>query len=458
MVNITPCDRCDGEVKMQEIIDILNKCKLSKCRLKYNDVKMFFTKTKDEYWVQRSENQWYGLSISPEGKIMYSYPHLRNINDDTEIHLENCQLEEKMNGTNIIISEYDGVVNIRTRMNPNSIEFPVPTFFNETISQIANKELSKYISNLRKEMLEKYPSWYIYEADGTYVGLKTQETVRHMVNVDKITSAHPNFVYYFELLGRINPIIVDSEFKYGRYNIDYGMILFDIFNKNDLSFLSRKDKEKIAVEQRLILVPVKYNFSKIEDLRKAIPEIKKAADDKLSEGFVLKNGIDIIKLKSDIVLTSARRLYAILKGYIDLNDMSNYISKVVTVEYLKMPEKFNELVELIEEEAKADYPEEIIIKQSSQIQKRIAYFMSILVTNELIKEHKFETSDEMYRFLNSELPRRFEPLRSYIDYDLEKSVTDKKLKEEMKRRRVELFSKVSKYCMKTLGIDRGKRR
>lgn len=446
---------------MQEIIDALNKCQSNKCKIRYGEEVLLFTRNaKDGYWINRKECLLYGLAITDNGTIIYGYPHLLNIKDDTEIHLENCILEQKENGTCIIVSVYNGVVNIRTRMSAFPIEFPVPPFFNETINQIEDKNLKERILTLRTVMLSKYPEWYLNESDGTYIGLKIQKVVRDLLDVDTLTSTYPQYVFYLELIGRINPIIIDSEMKYGLYPFDYDLVLFDIYDKQYMKFLSRESKEIVVSELLdkdiyLEIVPIRYNFSKIEDLRKAIPEIKRAADDKLSEGFVLKNGVDIIKVKSDIVLDGARRLEAIMKGFIGLNDMYGYIAKVVTAEYLKSPEKFDELVELVGEEARADYPDEIVVKNKKDIQKRIAYSMSLLVVDKILSEKKFDTSDELFRFLNIELPKHFSPLKSYIDYESEKLISDKKEREKAKRIRVALFSHVAKYVCRKLGIDRG---
>lgn len=449
--------------QLEEIKYILLNCDTTKCKIKLGDDSYLFTKDKkDGYWINRRENREYGLVITSDGTVVWGYPHLINIKDSTELKLNKYILELKLNGTNVIVSKYNDKIIMRTRMSLNS-EFPVPTFWNNNINGIQDKEIQKRLLDMRNEMICKYPQYYIFEAYGEYVGLKYQKVIEDILPIKIITDTYSKYVFYFELFGKLNPIVIDDKFIYGVYIEDYDIVLFDIFDKESQTFLHRYLKEGIADTLKLKLVPVLYNFSNVDDLRKAIPHLKEEADRNLIEGMVLKPisdtiyGEDIIKVKGEIVLNSARRLEAVLKGFIMLNDLYNYISKVVSSESLKAPEKFNEIVELVGMEAVADnYSEEIVAKNKKDIQKRIAYQMAVLVADQIIKEHKFETSDELYRFINLELPKRFEPLRDYIDYELEKSTEDKKLKEKMKRRRVELFSKVAKYCMKTLGIDRGK--
>lgn len=441
---------------MQEIIKTLSECADQKCKLKYNNIRMMFTKDKQHgYWIQRLENQYYGLSVLPDGTIIYGYPHLTNIKDDTKFSLQSCYLEKKENGTCIPISIYNGVPNIRTRMNPIPAEFPIPTFWNSTINQITDDKLRAKISQLRDEMLSKYPWWYLFEADGEYVGLKIQEVVNSILDVEHITSYNNDYVFYFELVGKINPIIIDSEMKYGLYDYDYDVILFDIMNKKTHTFLDRKEKERIAEILGIKLVSLRFTFDDIKSLKKSIPFIKSNADVYLSEGFVLKNGKEIIKVKSDVVLQNAYRLNAMMRGYIDINDMYNYIGKTVSAEYLKRPDEFDNLVELVQIEAMSDYPEEIVNKQKNQIQKYIAYQMAIFVADKIVSEQTFETPDTLYRYLNLEIPKRFTPLKSYIDFDKEKFIEDKITRKRVKRIRTNLFSVVSKYCMKKLNIGRG---
>ncbi len=170
------------------------------------------------------------------------------------------------------------------------------------------------------------------------------------------------------------------------------------------------------------------------------------------EGFVLKNGVEIIKIKPNAILESAYRLNALMKGYIYGPDLLNYISKVVNMEHLSKPEEYETLIDLIVEEARADYLDDIIEKNRNQIRKRLAENMAIMVAIKIMEEQTFEDKAALFRYLNSEIPKRFEPLKSYIDFELEKLTTDLKLKKRMKRRRTALFSKVANYCMKNMDV------
>ncbi len=414
-------------------------------KLTYNGVKLFFTKEErngNTYYIQRLENDMYG-HVFHNGIWISSYPHLSNIKDGTKLTLEKCVFEEKLNGTNVGIGKYG----IRTRMNPFPVEFPVPTFWNSTINGMINKDLSKKLLTMRNEMLNRYPEWYIVAGDGEYVGLKVCEVVKHILDVDRMQKYGDfGFMFFFELIGKINPIIIDSDIEFGFYDFDYKMVLIDV--SRDGKFVSREMKERIADDMGFEIVPVRFRFDTIDELRNSIPMIKNEAAVHKIEGYVLKNGSEMVKVKPDVILESAYRLNSILKGYIYLPDLLNYISKVVSADSLSRPEEYDSLIEMIAEEAKADYSEDIVSKNKNQIRKHVAESMAILVADKIIKEITFRTKDEMFRYLNIEIPKRFEPLKSYIDYELEKTTEDKELKEKMKRRRVRIFGKVAEYCMK----------
>jgi len=426
-------------------------------RIDFNGKIMRFTKEKhgddSVYYVQRSENDVYGM-VFYEGTWLHSYPHLRNIRDSTRFTLESSYLEEKLNGTHVVIGRYqlgdrDHIDVIRTRMSPFPTEFPVSAFWNSNIEGLVRKDISKRILDTRTEMLAKHPDWFIFAGDGEYVGLRVQEVVKSLVNVDKILSAYHDYNFHFELVGKVNPIIVDSEFEFGMYDFDAKLILIDIFHKDYRRFVSRDVKEAVAKDLNLEIVPVKFNFDTVENLRFAIDSIRKEAEENKIEGYVIKNSTEIVKLKPSIILQSAYRLNAISKGRIFTPDLVDYIGKIVTLEYLSDPEDFDKLVMLIAEEARADYTGEIVDKNLIKIRKILAHEMALMVSIQIMEERKFGSKDEMFRFINTELPKRFKPLKSYIDFEIEKTTTDKALSKRMKRRRKDLMKKVTKHCLKT---------
>lgn len=418
--------------------------------LTYNGVKLFFLKGEhygEAYYIQRLENDMYG-HVFYNGIWIPSYPHLSNIKDGTKLTLEKCVLEEKLNGTNVGIGKYG----IRTRMNPFPTEFTVPTFWNSTINEMINKDISRRLLSLRNEMFNRYPEWYVVAGDGEYVGLKVQKVVRHILDVDRIQKyGNFGYMFFFELIGKINPIIIDSDVEFGLYDFDYKMVLLDVLK--DGRFVDREMKERIASDMGFEIVPVRFSFNRIDELRMSIPMIKSEALVHKIEGYVLKNGSEMVKVKADVILESAYRLNAISKGYIYLPDLLNYISKVVSVDSLSRPEEYENLIDMIVEEARADYKEEIITNSMNQIRKHIADSMAVLVADKILGETVFTSRDGMFRYLNTEIPKRFEPLKSYIDYELEKTTEDKETREKMKRRRTNLFSKVAKYCLEHTNLE-----
>lgn len=440
---------------IKEVENILLAMDTYIIRIDFNGKILRFTKeSHDErtYYVQRSENNVYGI-VFFEGMWIHSYPHMKNIRNSTEFTLETCNLEIKVNGTNVSIGRYltpggDKLDIIRTRMSPFPTEFPVPAFWNSTIDGMVRKDIAERVKENRDDMLERHPDWYIYAGEGEYVGLKVQDVVRRIINVDEILDAYPEYNFHFELIGKCNPIIIDSELEFGMYGFDIKLILIDIFDKRIRTFVDRNKKEEIAKDLSLDIVPVRFSFRTIEDLKHSIAGIKKYADTHKIEGFVVKNNAEMVKVKPDVILQSAYRTNAIMKGHLFTPDLVDYIAKIVNMDSLSKPEEFDKLIDLIAEEAKADYTEEMVLNNMGRIRKILAHEMALLVTVQILEEQTFPSKDEMFRHINTELPKRFEPLKSYIDFEAEKSTTDKALAKRMKRRRGDLMRKVTKYCLK----------
>jgi len=443
---------------LSEIEQILKNSINKEEKVIFDKHSMFFSRMpylNSEYWIQRRENKLYGWAFFDNIWIP-SYPHLHNIKETTKLTIEDSILELKANGTNICIGRFKSGTTgadfnvIRTRMSPFSEEFPIPTFWNETIDNLKNKQISERLSHLRTEMLTKYPNWFVYAGDGEYVGLKVKEVVHHILDVEKIITYNTEYSFYFELCGKINPIIIDSEVTFGLYEFDYKMYLFDIYDRVNNKFFSRKEKEEIALDLNLEIIPIQFSFNSISNLMNAIEFIKASAEKLQIDGFVLKNGCEMVKVKPKTVLDSAYRLNSMLKGFIYLPDLLNYISKVVTVEALKHPEEYDNIVEQIVEEAKSDYSEEIVKNNYNEIQKRIAHYMAILTAEQIMQEKTFTSIGEMFTFMNIEIPKRFVPLNKYMNFELEKTTEDKELRDKLKRKRTDMFSKVAKYCMKKI--------
>ena len=442
-----------GSVK--ELENVLLSMDVYLLRIDFNGKILRFTKESyndDNYYVQRSENDVYGM-VFYNGLWLHSYPHMKNIRNSTKFSLESFVLETKINGTHISIGRYsmadgENLDIIRTRMSPFPTEFPIPAFWNSNIDGMVRKDIAEQVREIRDDMLSRHPDWYIYAGDGSYVGLKVREVVRKVINVEEILDAYPEYNFHFELIGKCNPIIIDPELEFGMYDFDIELILIDIFDKRIRAFVDRDKKEEIAKDLLLRIIPVHFCFRSIEDLRCSIAGIKKYAETHKIEGFVIKNGAEMVKIKPNIILESAYRLNAIMKGHIFGPDLVSYIAKIVTLEYLSHPEDFDKLVALIAEEARADYTGDIVSKNMTRIRKILAHEMALMLTVKIMEEREFGSRDEMFRFINTELPRRFEPLKSYIDFEAEKTTTDKALAKRMKRRRADLMRKVTKYCLK----------
>jgi len=440
---------------VKEVEDFLLSMEDYIVRVDFNGKILRFTKEKHDeltYYVQRKENDLYGI-VFFNGVWLHSYPHLSNIRDSTKFTLEECILEEKANGTQINVGRYsfpngNDLDIIRTRMHPFPVEFPVPAFWNSNIDGLVRRDIADRISAIRTEMIEKHPDWFIFAGEGEYVGIKVRKVVNSIIDVEKILDAYPDYNFHFELIGKINPIIIDSEFEFGIYDFDMGLILIDIFDKPNRKFVNRSTKENMAKELSLDLIPVRFNFKTIDDLRYSMAGVKKLAIDYGIEGFVIKNTVEMVKLKPDVILESAYRRNSIIKGRIFTPDLLDYISKVVTMEYLSQPEDFDKLVMLISEEARADYTGEMVDKNLGRIRKILANEMALMVAVKILEEREFASRDEMFRYLNTEIPKRFVPLKSYIDFEAEKSTTNKALAKSMKRRRKDLMRKVTKYCLR----------
>ena len=229
----------------EEIKKILD-CKETKIKFKKDNYSLFFSrKQKYNFWIQRIENKHYGLVVDFEGNVIPSYPHLHNINTEW-LNIENCYAEEKVNGTNVGIAKINDKIIIRTRMSPFPSDFPIPTFFNRTLNEIKDIKVKEELLNLRKEITEKYKPWYVLEGDGTYTGLKVVDCVKDILGeiLFQMFKKYPDYMFFFELLGKINPILVEGEAKYGRYDFDYKLILFDILDIKNNKFLEPAKNKK----------------------------------------------------------------------------------------------------------------------------------------------------------------------------------------------------------------------
>ena len=432
----------------KSIIPELLKCKEDKFRYD-GDLSLLFFK-KDDYWVQRIPNIYYGFVVKENGTIIPSYPHLNNYKENRlEFALTNAYNEDKHNGTNLALGKFDGEIIKRTRTVPNSQDFPVTIFSNDDLNQIKDENIKKKIFDIRKEMVSKYPEYYINMGNFEFVGLKTQVVVKDILGdkIEKMFNSFPEYMFFFELVGKINPIIIEGTAEYGMYDFDKDLILIDILHIKTNVFVSREKKEFMAKHINLNIVEKTMSFNNPDEVKCLISKIKENADINKQEGYVLKFENTRIKIKSDMVLSAARRSVAIMKGYIYPDDLNEYMSKIITTDALKHPNKFDELINEISMEAKIDYPNELVDNNKYIIMKKVAIKMAIFLADDIIKEKDWKNNkDELFRFMNLEIPKRFKPLQKYMDFNLEQSTKDMKLKKRLKHRRVEIFKKVSGYC------------
>ena len=430
------------------VIPELLKCKENKFRHDSTLSLLFFKK--DNYWVQRIPNIYYGFVIKDNGTIIPSYPHLNNYREDRiEFRLCNAYTEDKLNGTNIAIAKIDGKIMIRTRGIPDSQDFPVTIFKNDELDMITDKKIKKKIFDIRKDMVSRYPEYYINMGNFDFIALKTQVVVNDILKdkIEKMFDAFPEYMFFFELVGKINPIIIEGTAEYGMYDFDKDMILIDILDMEKNIFASRDKKEYLAKYFALNIVEETMTFINMNEVKKSVDKIRQNADENKQEGYVLKFNDTRIKIKSDLVLSAARRSIAIMKGYIYPDDLNEYMSKVITSDALRHPDKFNELVDEVSMEAKTDYPDELVNNNRYTIMKKITIQMAIFLVDDIMKEKDWKNNkDELFRYMNLEIPKRFKPLQKYMDFNLEQATKDMKLKKRLKHRRTEIFKKVSKYC------------
>lgn len=416
-------------------------------RLKRDDCELLLCKN-DNGWIQRIPNKYYGYAITDKGSIIPSYPHLNNINEE-RFSLDDSYAEEKLNGTCVGIAKIDGQIIIRTRMSPYAKDFVVTVFSNQFFDEVKDQMLLNKFKSLKEEMLTKHPNWYVNGADGTYVGLKVREVVQDILGskINFLVESYPDYMFFFELIGKINPILVEGESKYGMYNHDASLVLFDILDMTTGLFKDRETKEIIADTIDLELVPKLFSFKSTDDTKKAIEILRKYADDYLIEGFVLKSSERRVKVKTEKVLSAAIRSFAIAKEQIAFGDLENYIAKIVSVDYLKHPEKFDVLIEQVVDEAKTDYPESIINAKKGLVQEKISKQMAIFVADDIMKTMTFSDKGELFRYINLNLPILFSPLRTYVDFEVEKTTDDVLVRNKMKKRRCDIMKTVSKYIL-----------
>lgn len=435
--------------EFKKVIPELLKCKETQFRHDSTLSLLFYKK--DNYWIQRIPNIYYGYIILENGIIVPSYPHLNNYKEE-RLSTNTGYIEEKENGTNIGLAKINNVEYIRTRSIPNSKDFPITIFNSEELNRISDVNINKKIKEIRGYIMNKYPHYYINVGEYDFVGLKTQVVVDDILGKkkQKIFESYPNYMFFFELVGDINPIILEGTAEYGMYEFDRDLILIDILNINENSFICREEKEIIAKKMDLNLVKKIMEFTSQKGIIDAIDVIKINADINKLEGYVLKFKDTRIKIKSDMVLSSARRSIAIMKGYIYPDDLNEYMSKVITIDALKHPDKFDELINEVSMEAKTDYPDEIVDKHKKDIMKKVSTQMAIFLADDIMKEQKWRNKHEMFSHMNQEIPKRFKPLSQYMDYELELITGDKKLKNRLRKNRTDIFKRVAKFCMKEM--------
>lgn len=331
-----------------------------------------------EGWHQTLQNELYGWFFAAD-LIIPSYMHLRNYRPRDFDEIRGAIAEHKYNGTNLQIAylpELDYVL-LRTRMAVAPDKFIVPSLSDKKLIQ------------LRKKVLEEYSN--AYHVDEGVVFLK-MDFIRKLLKERYPRVLDPNYIrgyhLFFELYGFMNPIIIDKEAEFGMYDVPLDIVLIDVLRLDDYVFLSRDEREALATKLEVRCPEVIATVSNPS----VVSQLKKYADEHKIEGFVLKKGGQRIKLKSDVVLSLARREQAIQKGIVLDEDIMAYIEKASGY---TSASQLSHLVESVMHEAEADYPPEITARNYKYILVKTAEFL--LVSKFLSRLSEFDNKGEAIR-------------------------------------------------------------
>ncbi len=446
-------------------------------RLKFNRETLYFTFHVEEieelgevdYFIQRIQNKFYGwvfAKVSDEFIVVPGYPHLKNIKEENILEIINGYAELKENGTNtglMWLPKHKYLV-VRTRMTFLNPSFPVMLFSEKWLSELGKTEKGREAASRfreeREKILKKYPNWFVSTEDKYYVRINARKAVKDILNEkyplllkssEGLLFLSRNMVF-LELIGRINPIQVDPECKVGMYNFDYDLVLIDILNLRNYKWFPRLEKEKVAERFNLRLVKkwIVFGGNRLKD---AIDKLREESLASLREGFVVKQDFTglRVKVKHEQILRHGRILGAVAKGEILPEDLEEYIDRAVQSVKFNPEEIETAFIQALEE-AKTDYPEEVVLRNEELIKEKImilfAQLEALKKTRELLKKNK--SKREILRELNFQLPRTLPFLKGYLSLNKERIVKGEERK-RLKRKRMKIMKPVVNFLLEKIG-------
>jgi len=405
------------------------------------------------YVINASQDVFHGWALLETGEIIPGYPHLANYNTNLFQKVPKTASfygEIKLNGTNIrwtVTENGDEIVSTRGGINPS--KFMVQSLFAEERRRLRDRKLASILDERVRKLMEAGYDFVEIVGEGEQIYIKLPEAFYAAKKISGDFSVPESvlkkYVLFFELYGWVNTILI-AENTRGLYPVDFKkplqVALFDVFDKEKMRFLSRKEKEELAEKYGIPVVPLSF-MSPLEQLVSRVDQFRRLADESGEEGFVVKSdeAYMMFKLKTEDVLEFARRGWAVAKGLILFSDMATAVSRALTAVNFD-PSAFDEAVSVAVEELRADYPEDIVKKNFKKIRfevlKTLCSFYALKVAEEMLK--RGAELEEVYRALNTKLPELVPPAAKYIKIEEEKKLkaagkTDeaRRLKEMRKR-------------------------
>lgn len=294
---------------VDEIKEIKSNLENGNLKFPLGKSSLIFSKSGEEYLIQRVENKYLGLAYNVKDKtLIWNYPHIQN-KKETDV-LDSGYVEPKYNGTNYgIIMDDKGNKYFRTRGSIN------PEIFLNTINSGIVKGESPQgihadIFNAKKEqfkkLFEKGKEHGYCDDFGNFILKNVNERLNAELKdlLGTEISGSKIVGIFGELVSPYNPIAVDEEIKYGQYyfdDVDFKYIVFDLLLKINGQYEFAKPEliEKVIPKNENI-EPVEY--MKTEQLETMLGKYN------MEEGTVIKTDESYFKAKREEVLEWERMM------------------------------------------------------------------------------------------------------------------------------------------------------
>lgn len=294
---------------VDEIKEIKSNLDNGNLKFSLNKFNLIFSKSGEEYLIQRVENKYLGLTYNIKEKtFIWNYPHIQN-KKETDV-FDNGYVEPKYNGTNYgIIMDEKGNKYFRTRGSIN------PEIFLNTINSgivkgespqgihidVFNAKIEQF-----KKLFEKGKEHGYCDKFGNFILKNVNEKLNtELKNILGLNFNGSKIVGIFgEIISPYNPITVDKEIKYGQYyfdDIDFKYIVFDILLETDGKY-EFSNPELIAklISKSENIEPVEY--MKIDQLETMLGKYS------IEEGVFIKTDENYFKAKRDEVIEWERMM------------------------------------------------------------------------------------------------------------------------------------------------------